>query len=70
MNASAKHSLSHSSPRIIKSAGSSAKAAPEVWIPESDQTPTVECDVVDGVVETITVRCGCGCITRLTCETE
>ncbi|MFC1758372.1 hypothetical protein ACFL2H_06335 [Planctomycetota bacterium] len=40
----------------------------EVWIPENNTTPTIECETSNGVVESITVRCGCGCVTELVCE--
>jgi hypothetical protein len=40
----------------------------EVWVPENVDVPTVECDTVDGTVQSITVRCSCGCVTELLCD--
>lgn len=70
MSVSARNHSNTGRPKIIKSAGAKTLQAPEVWIPESSQVPTVECEVVDGVVKTITVRCACGCVTNLSCESE
>ena len=66
------------SSRIIRHGTAAAIATPsetekiqsnsEVWVPEDNSIPTIECETSNGIVESITVRCGCGCVPELVCE--
>jgi hypothetical protein len=55
---------------IKRDASSALQNGAEVWVPENVDVPTVECDTVDGVVQSITIRCSCGCVTELLCDYE
>lgn len=70
MNESTRNFRRNSAHSIIRGSDSTKLHRAEVWVPENVDVPTVECDSVDGVVQSITVRCSCGCVTELLCDYE